>query len=84
MLLVSFYYFVSFKQIKMALTLVSCLFQQFDEKLLNPTSSKAMPEKRKKDMFKKLIQDVIGVSLCKGVLCFLMTPGFNKDIRCHV
>ena len=40
--------------------------QQFDDKILNVNPTKQINEKRKKDAFKKLVEDVIGVSkLCK-------------------
>lgn len=43
---------------------VLVMYQSFDEKLLvgDSGSKKPMNDKRKKEMFKQLVQDVIGVS----------------------
>jgi hypothetical protein len=40
-----------------------CSLQQFDDKLMSQSNQKLIPEKRKKDSFKKLVQEIIGVSI---------------------
>lgn len=36
-------------------------FQQFEEKILNATNTQKLPEKKKKDSYKKLVSGIIGV-----------------------
>ena len=38
--------------------------QTFEEKLFATTPQKQMPDKKKKEQFKKLVQAIIGVSVC--------------------
>jgi len=50
--------------IALCVLLINCLSQSFNEKLqaAKTTSVKPVSEKRKKEQFKRLVQDVIGVS----------------------
>ena len=45
-----------------------CLFQAFDEKFINGNAHQKLGERKKKEAYKKLVSEIIGVSIVAGTV----------------